>query len=206
MSPTRRQARFSGGGWARKPIAAPTAVDGLQQRLTQEEIAGYINDLQSNESERVLNAGRELIRAGERAVPALTDALKSANSDLRFFAAAALLSINKENDAGIQAMRSIMIDSSRMRDTRQEAAFRLMWSEKGKAELISLMKNPDTAVRRCVIFAFDELTEMTEIPEQVIQAVPVLKQLLKDRDEVVRGMAEELLEQIESHQKKRTKK
>lgn len=53
---------------------------------------------------------------------------------------------------------------------------------------------------------FNELTELTEIPQQVMQAVPVLKQLLKDKDEVVRGMAHEVLEQIDSPQRKRPKR
>lgn len=184
----------------------PTPSVQASPPLTAEEIARYIKDLESKDRERVMNAGRELIRAGHQAVPALADALKSSNSDLRFFAAAALLAINQENEAAIQAMRSLLLDSSQMPDSRQSAAFRLMWGAKGRAELIGLMKHPDTVVRRCVIFAFDEMTELTEIPAQVMQAVPVLKQLLKDKDEVVRGMAEEVLEQIESHQKNKTKK
>jgi HEAT repeat protein len=57
-----------------------------------------------------------------------------------------------------------------------------------------------------VIFAFDELTEMREISEQIQQAVPVLKQLLKDKNGVVRGMAEEVIGQIEGYQKNKAKK
>jgi len=184
----------------------PIAVEPLQQALTKDQIAGYIKDLESSDSQRVLDAGRELIRAGEQVVPALTAALKSSNPDLRFFAAAALLSINRENEAGVQAMRDVLVDSTQVHNTRQEAAFRLMWGKKGRAELIGLMKHSDTIVRRCVIFAFDEITELPEIPSEVMQAVPELKQLLKDKDEIVRGMAEEVLEQIEGYQKNKAKR
>ena len=47
-----------------------------------------------------------------------------------------------------------------------------------------------------MLFAFDELTEQSKIPDLVKKAVPLLKELLKDSDEIVRGMAEEVLEQI----------
>ncbi len=86
---------------------------------------------------------------------------------------------------------------------RQNAAFGMMWSEEGIAMLRDLLKHPQVLARRCVIFAFDELTELTEIPAGVKPAIPILKELLKDNDEVVRGMAEEVLEQIERRPRKR---
>jgi HEAT repeat protein len=113
--------------------------------------------------------------------------------------------MRKSNAQSFQATRDLLLDSSLMPDFRQSAAFRLMDSEKGIAELTALLSHSDVVVRRCVLFAFDELTELTEIPQPVKQAVPSLKQLLKDQDEVVRGMTEEVLEQIESHQRTRTK-
>lgn len=58
--------------------------------------------------------------------------------------------------------------------------------------------NKDVFVRRSVVFALDELTEQSEVPAIVDQAVPQLRELLKDSDEIVRGMAEEVLEQIKS--------
>jgi hypothetical protein len=51
-------------------------------------------------------------------------------------------------------------------------------------------------MRRCVIFAFDDLTERREIPGQIEKALPVLRELTRDKDEVARKMAKEVLEQI----------
>jgi HEAT repeat protein len=85
---------------------------------------------------------------------------------------------------------------------RQNAAFGLMWSEAGIAMLRNLLKHPQVLVRRCVIFAFDAITELTEIPAGVKPAIPILKELLTDDDEVVRRMAKEVLEQIEHRPRK----
>lgn len=186
----------------KKQLPTLAASKESSTRLSQEQIVNYIKDLESKENERVLVAGRELINAGEQAVPALLEASKSANPDLRFFAAASLLAINKDLDATIQTMKSLLLDSTLMPDFRQTAAFRLMKSDKGIIELRGLLKHTDVIVRRCVIFAFDELTELTELPEQVEPAILILKELKKDKDEVVRSMAEEILEQIEARLKK----
>ena len=147
-------------------------------------------------------AERELISASDRAIPALTEALKSTSRDLRGFAAATLLEINKGNEVAIRTMRDLLLDPQEGPQGRQNAAFRLMWSDQGIDILTGLLKHPDTIVRRCVIFAFDELTELTEIPKQVNKAIPIIRELLKDNDEVVRGMAEEVLEQIKHRPRK----
>jgi hypothetical protein len=186
----------------KKLMPAPASATEPLRRLTQEQITQYIKDLGSRDSERVMLAGRELTGAGEQVVPALTEVAKSDNPDLRFFAAALLLAIQKENETGLQTMKSLLLDSRLMPDFRQSAAYRLMNSDKGIVELRGLLKHSDVAVRRCVIFAFDELTEMIEIAESVKHAVPTLKELLKDKDEVVRGMAVEVLQQIEGRKKK----
>ena len=185
----------------KKLIPSTPSANDSPQPLTQEQIAQYIKDLTSTDSEKVMFAGRELIRAGEQVVPNLSEATKSDDADLRFFAAAALLAINKENETGLQTMKSLLLNARLMPDFRQNAAFRLMNSDKGIVELRGLLKYKDVIVRRCVIFAFDELTELTEIPETVIPAIPILKELKKDKDIVVRGMAEEILEQIACRRK-----
>jgi len=40
------------------------------------------------------------------------------------------------------------------------------------------------------------LTERREIPRQIEKALPALRELTRDKDEVVRKMAKEVLEQI----------
>jgi len=180
----------------------PNSSKGTSNKLTPEQIAQYIRDLESSDGETVMAAGRELIIAGDQAAPALTEAMKSKSRGLRFFAAATMLEINRENEAAVRTMRDLLLDPMEDPEGRQNAAFRLMRSDQGIDILTGLLKHTDTMVRRCVIFAFDELTELTEIPKQVNKAIPVIRELLKDNDEVVRGMAEEVLEQIEHRPRK----
>jgi hypothetical protein len=180
-----------------KPSPSPESTEDSSKRLTPEQIAQYIKDLESADREKVMIAGRELSGAGDQAEPALTEALKSKSRDLRYFAAVTLLRINEENEAALRTLRDLLLDPRENPQDRQSAAFRLAECEKGISVLTDLLRHPDTLVRRCVIFAFDEMTEMTEIPKQVNKAIPIIRELLKDDDEVVRGMAEEVLEQIE---------
>jgi hypothetical protein len=171
--------------------------------LTPEQIAQYIKELEAADVERALIAAGELERAGEQSAPALREALQSPNRRLRYRAARTLLVIKPEEKAALETLRELLLDPQAEPEMRQRAAFGLMWSEGGIAILRDLLKHPEVLVRRCVIFAFDEITELTEIPAGVKPAIPILKELLKDKDKVVRGMAEEVLEQIEGRPRKR---
>jgi HEAT repeat protein len=161
-----------------------------------------IKELETADVETAQIAAGELQRAGQQSAPALEAALQSQSERLRYRAAKTLLGIKPEEKSALKTLRELLLDSQAEPETRQNAAFGLMWSEAGIAMLRGLLKHPQVLVRRCVIFAFDEISELTEIPAGVKPAAPILKQLLKDDDEVVRGMAEEVLEQIERRHRK----
>jgi hypothetical protein len=182
---------------------APLPDTEQRPSLTPEQITQYIRELETADVETALIAAGELERAGQQSEPALREALRSPNRRLRYRAAGTLLRIKPEEEAALQTLRDLLLDAQAEPEMRQRAAFGLMWSEAGIAILRDLLKHPEVLVRRCVIFAFDELTELTEIPAGVRPAIPILKELLKDKDKVVRGMAEEVLEQIERRPRKR---
>ncbi len=184
---------------------APLPV-AIEKQLKPEQINQYIKDLASADQQDVMLAMRELRAAAEQATPLLMNALTRNSGSQKHYAAVTLLNIDKENDLALKAMRETLLDSKATPLNRQQAAFRLMESDKGIPVLTELLKHPEVLVRRCVIFAFDELTELTEIPKLVEKAVPNLKDLLKDPDKVVRGMAEEILEQINEHKPKQNER
>jgi HEAT repeat protein len=185
-------------GQRRAPLPDPEPV----LSLTPVQITQYIKELETADVETAQIAAGELQRAGQQSAPALKAALQSQSWRLRYRAAKTLLGIKPEEKAALKTLRELLLDSQVEPEMRQNAAFGLMWSEAGIAMLRGLLKHPQVLVRRCVIFAFDEITELTEIPLGIKPAIPVLKELLNDNDEVVRGMAKEVLEQIDGRSKK----
>ncbi|MGH9841182.1 MAG: HEAT repeat domain-containing protein [Blastocatellia bacterium] len=175
---------------------APVATIEKPEPLNPAQIAQYILELESPDEDMSVSARRELVTAGRQAVPALTEALKSGSLMPRFRAAVVLLEIDKENPAAMAALPGFLLDPQMEKAERQNAAFGLLRNDRGIAVLTELLLHPDSFVRRCVIFAFDELTERREIPSQVEKALPALRDLTRDKDEVVRKMAKEVLEQI----------
>jgi hypothetical protein len=180
----------------RKPNAVPVAVTNTAPTLTTEQVTQLIKDLESGDSDVVKSAQYDLIAAGRQAVPALTNLLQSADPILRYRAGFPLLQIDRENEAATQVVAAFVQDSMLSSQERQDAAFGLLRNDKGIAILTELLAHPDVVVRRYSIFAFDQLTERHEIPKQVDKAIPSIRKLLRDKDPIVRGMAQEVLEQI----------
>ncbi|HWP43590.1 MAG TPA: hypothetical protein VNO14_10170 [Blastocatellia bacterium] len=179
-----------------KPVSSNTVVPKPEPTITIEEIKQAIRQLQDKDDNIKIEARDLLLRAGRAAIPSLTEAIKSERGENRYRIAIILQDLEEESIVAMNAFREMLLDKGEDGLLRRYSAFRLAESNKGIEVLISLMKDKDVFVRRSVVFAFDELTEQSEIPEQVKEAVPVLREPLKDRDEIVRGMAEEVLEQI----------
>jgi HEAT repeat protein len=90
---------------------------------------------------------------------------------------------------------------------RREAAFALMGKVEGIPMMAEMLTDKDLFLRRSAAFAFDDLTERlqgrppqvdatTEVLEATKRAFPLLLQAaLRDRDEVVRCMSYESLDQ-----------
>ncbi|MEK6407954.1 MAG: HEAT repeat domain-containing protein [Acidobacteriota bacterium] len=179
-----------------KAVQTPSAPRNLETDVTPEQIDQAISEVQDRD-ENVYIEGRDLLlRAGRLAVPPLTDGIKGKRGERRFRLASILVELDEENEAAVSAFRELLLDKDEDGLLRRHSAFQLASCNKGIMVLISLLKDKDVFVRRSVLFAFDELTEQNKIPDLVKKAVPLLKELLKDSDEIVRGMAEEVLEQI----------
>ncbi len=176
---------------------ATQAVSSEQiESLTTAQISQYIRDLASPDDEVSKYARRELVTAGRQVIPALTEALKAGSPAHRFRSAVVILGIDNQNPAAMAALPEFLLDPQLGKADRQDAAFGLLRNERGIAVLIELLSHHDPFVRRCVVFAFDSLTERAEIPQQIETALPALRKLTRDKDEVIRGMAKEVLEQI----------
>lgn len=182
----------------RKPGSAPPPPLVVEKRspLTPSQIVQYIQLLESLDQDVAMDGRRELVSAGWQVVPALMEALKSGDVLRRYQIATTILEIDKENSAAMKALPDFLLDSSLDDEKRQDAAFSLLRNEWGIDKLIGLLRHPTPFVRRCVVFAFDDLTEAPKLPKQIKKALPFLRELTKDKDEVVRTMATEVLEQI----------
>lgn len=177
---------------------APHTVTPELTTLTSGQITQLIKDLGSTDEEIRQAAVRDLATAGKQVAPALTEALSSSsNNPLRCYnLAVVLLKLDEQNQAATAALTDLVVDVRLNTQTRQDAAFGLLRSEAGIAMLTGLLSHSDPFVRRCVVFAFDELTERAIIPPQVEKAIPALRELTRDKDEVIRKMAKEVLQQI----------
>jgi hypothetical protein len=89
---------------------------------------------------------------------------------------------------------------------KQEAAFALSRSLSGLERLSDMVLHPDLATRRRVAFAFEDLTEKFDSPierarppaaliEPTARALPKLAPFLADRDEMLRCVTLEAMEQ-----------
>ncbi len=90
---------------------------------------------------------------------------------------------------------------------RRQAAFALVAKLEGIPIIAGMLKEKDTFIRRSAAFAFDELTERLqgrppaipatpEIINATKAALPPLVEALNDKDDVVRCMSYEALEQL----------
>jgi hypothetical protein len=168
----------------------------LEEPVSPQRLREAVSNLQSQDENVYIEAREVLFRAGKTAIPLLTESLKGKRGEARYRIASALLEIDNENEAAIKAFRESVIDSTEDGLRRRNSAFQLAVCEKGIAILMEMLRDKDVFVRRSAVFAFDELTEQSEIPDIAKKAIPSLKELLKDLDEIVRGMAKEVLEQM----------
>ncbi|HEX5081229.1 MAG TPA: HEAT repeat domain-containing protein [Blastocatellia bacterium] len=178
-----------------KSVRVGAAASSLEEKFTQEEIREAINKL-ADSDENIWQEGQRLLwRAGRGALPQLIPAMTKARGALQMGLAKLVIDADLENDEALAVLRNLVMDKNEDPLTRQYAAFPLIRSDKGIAMLIEFLRDQDTLVRRIAIFACDDLTEQNEIPASFKPAIPILKKLLKDQDQIVREMAEEVLGQ-----------
>ena len=137
---------------------------------------------------------------------ALIDVARDGKGDEVIEAAITLSKLDPENDAAVPALvkmasKSIIIPSAKNMRRMRGSAFALALTASGVRGLTPLLQHWDSWVRQSAVYAFDERTEaLSQAPPAVRaavrEAVPTLVKALADRDEIVRGMSAEALEQL----------
>ena len=155
------------------------------------------------------DAAEKLIKVGPGAVSPVTEMLKREKGcSERILAARVLGKIDPNNEAIVPALVGVLKDVCAVgvrKDymLRRGAAVELGETAAGIKKLGELLKDKKNFVRESAAFAFDERTEdLEEASPSVLLAIegilPALMEAMKDKDEVVSGMSEEVLDQIEN--------
>lgn len=162
----------------------------LAEQVNQADVNYYIQ--QFNYPYRRLQAIESLARLRKLAVPALIEALKDKNPDIRFCAALTLFSIGWEAKAAVPALITALKDTNVL--VRGYAADTLGQIGRDASEaltaLISTTKDENAWVR---MNAVDALAKLRQEPRLIL---PVLIEALQDEDNLVRIYAAEGLGEI----------
>jgi hypothetical protein len=178
------------------------------------DIPSLIKKLEHKDERAVLSAAGELIKAGQSIVPLLVDSLKQKRGcQFQFAASGIIYQLDERNGVVNSALIDIVRGKCKGRSRndliiRRQAAFALVGKAEGIPVIAEMLKDKDTFIRRSAAFAFDELTErlagrppeVKATPEVLFAAkaaLPSLVQALSDKDEIVRCMSLESLEQVQ---------
>ena len=175
----------------------------------QTDIPTLVRQLKDKNHEVAEDAAEKLIKLGPGAVSTVTEMLKKEKGcSERILAARVLGKIDPNNEAIVPALVGVLEDVCAVgarKDymLRRGAAVELGETAAGVRKLGELLKDKKKFVRESAAFAFDERTEgLEEASPSVLQAIeevlPALIEAMKDKDEVVSGMSEEVLDQIEN--------
>ena len=182
------------------------------QSSTDTTTAQLVEQLGSESEQAIKSAVDGLMRQGPQVVPALVDALdKRKACQMQFVASGVLRRIDPAHEKIETALDTLARgvcsgDSKRDFIFKQEAAFALGRSQSGLERLTDMVVDTDLATRRRVAFAFEELTEKFESPmeqarppaaliEPTAKALPKLAPFLADRDDMLRCVTLEAMEQ-----------
>lgn len=184
----------------------------------QSNVSSLIRQLEDRNSNVVLRAASELVRIGPGVIPLLIEGLQHRREcQFQFVASGIVFQLDRRNpivnSSLIDIVRGNCRGSSRSDQIfRRQAAFALVAKPEGIPVIAEMLRDRDTFVRRSAAFAFDELTErleerrpdrITPTPEIISAtkaAIPALVQTLNDRDEIVRCVSYESLEQLQRSQ------
>jgi hypothetical protein len=172
-----------------------------------------LKKLEDTDSRVVLDAASQLTKLGSSIAPALVEALRDRRECRLQWVASGIL---RRLELHHRLVNETLLDIAKgkcegnSRDDlilRREAAFALVGKVEGIPLIAEMLTDKDLFMRRSAAFAFDDLTERlqgrppqveatAEIVEATTRVFPLLLQgALTDRDEVVRCMSYEALDQ-----------
>jgi HEAT repeat protein len=171
-----------------------------------------INQLIDPDAQKVRAAAEALMRQSSQVVPALLEALDTRQECQMQFVASAVLRKFEPNHSRIEGTLAKLVrgecTGASQQDVvfKQDSAFALSYTASGLALLIEMLPHKDLLTRRRVAFAFEDLTEKMNSPfeefrppaaivEPTARALPKLAPFLDDRDEVLRCVTLEALQQ-----------
>lgn len=172
-------------------------------------IRATLDELEDDDPDVASQAAERLIKLGPKVVP---DVVKYVSSEkdcgARVNAAMVLTELEPAHPLIISTLRAVTLEvcywwAPRDINVRRQAAMLLAMHPEGVDLLASVLVESRTFNRQSAVFALDELTESLRgdraTPAMLValeRAIPALRTALKDRDEVVRCMALECLEQL----------
>lgn len=181
----------------------------------QADIPTLIKKLEDKNSSVAMDAASALIKVGQSVIPTLVDSLKQRKScQFQFVASGVIYQLDRKHEVVNPILAEIAkgnCKGSSQNDMtiRRQAAIAIGTRAEGIPIMIEMLKDKDTFNRQSAVFAFDELTELIEEgrPDKITPtpeilsatkaAIPSLVQALSDKDEVVRCMSYESLEQLQ---------
>ncbi len=185
----------------RKDGAIQATLKATLSSLPDEDLTRYLRDLNADNTEVQQVAVRELGSAGKQVEPQLIQLLTIGSAQQRYHATVLLLQLDEQHAQALAHLAQLVLDKRLSPQFRQDATFGLLRNDEGIRLLTGLLNHSDLQVRRYTIFAFDQLTERAQIPPIVERALPLLRDLTKDDDPVIREMAKEVVQQIRKRKK-----
>lgn len=182
------------------------------QRSADPNTEQLIEQLASKNEQSIKIAVDALMKQGPQVILALVDVLdKRKECQMQFVASGILRRIDPAH-TGIETALDTLArgecsgNSKQDFIFKQESAFALTRSQSGLERLTDMIPHTDLSTRRRVAFAFEDLTEKLDSPveqarppvaiiEPTARALPKLAPFLNDRDDVLRCVTLEAMQQ-----------
>ena len=184
----------------------------VAQAQTSPPTADLVNQLGDKNEQRMMVAVEALMKQGPQAIPALIEALDKRQECQMQFVASGVLRKIEPGHARIEPTLARLArgecSGGSQQDfvLKQDSAFALSVTPSGIALLVEMVSHKDTLTRRRVAFAFEDLTEKIEsttegltlpatLVQPIAQGLPKLATFLDERDEVLRCVTFEAMQQ-----------
>jgi hypothetical protein len=181
---------------------------------SEKEIRNLIKNSRNRDLKISDDAKQKLSDLDLKSVPVLIKIVKKAKPCIQVVAAQITINLDRNNKELVPLLVGFarggnLLSVFNFREEfmcRRGAAFLLAFTSDGIRELTKMLKNGDLWERQSAIFAFDELTETSDYPSDVVEvmkeAIPVIAESGKSKDEVMQDMSNEVLSQIVRHSPK----